>query len=49
MDVRRIQWEIQSQCALVRFPGGQTLFYSVAFRTTDFKVEEIAFRIDITH
>lgn len=29
------------------FPEGQTLFYSVVFRTTDFKAEEIAFRIDI--
>ena len=31
------------------FPEGQSLLYSVVFRLTDSKVEEIAFRIDITH
>lgn len=31
------------------FSEGQTLLYWVVFRITDFKVEGIAFRVDITH
>lgn len=37
------------QLCVSAFSEGQTLLCWVVFRITDFKVEEIAFRVDITH